>query len=132
MRTEQTKSIALASAGAAMLVLGYIVLRQIRVVKHLPDPPGEVFDSDEIVMSRAAHPFGIPDGVLGLGSYAVTAGLIASGSELVRIKLACDAAAAGLNVARQMVQFRKVCSWCMVVAGCTVPMIWFGWKGSRP
>ena len=131
MRTEQARSAALGSAGAAMLVLSYIVLRQVAVVRHLPDPPGEVWDSDEIVMSKTAHPFGIPDGVLGLGSYAVTAGLIASGSSLVRAKLVCDAGAAGFNVVRQVVEFRQVCSWCMVVAACTGAMVWFEWKASE-
>ena len=114
-----------------MLVLGYIALRQIGVVKHLPDPPGRMWNSDEIVMSKAAHPFGVPDGLLGLASYAVTVGLIATGSELVPLKLVADAGVAGFNVVRQVVEFRKVCSWCMLVAGCTGAMVWFGWKASR-
>ncbi|HKO19945.1 MAG TPA: vitamin K epoxide reductase family protein [Acidobacteriaceae bacterium] len=130
MRTKQAQGVALASAGGAVLVLAYIVLRQIRVVRHLPDPPGEVWDSDRIVMSKAARPFGVPDGVLGLGSYAITAGLIASGSELVRMKLVCDAGAAAFNVGRQVVKFRKMCSWCILAAGCTIPMVWFGWRSS--
>ena len=130
MTTEQARSAALASAGGAVLVLSCIVLRQISVVKHLPDPPGEAWDSDGIVMSKAAHPFGIPDGVIGLASYAVTAGLIASGSELVRVKLVVDAGSAGFNVVRQVVEFRKVCSWCMLVAACTGSLVRFGWKAS--
>jgi len=113
-----------------MLGLSCIALRQIGIVRHLSDPPGAIFDSDEIVMSEAAHPFGVPDGVLGLGSYAISAGLIASGSSIARVKLACDAGAAAFNVMRQVVEFRKVCSWCMAVAGCTAAMIWFGWKAT--
>lgn len=114
-----------------MSVLSYIVLRQIGFVRQLPDPPGEVWDSDGIVMSKAAHPFGIPDGALGLASYAVTVGLIASGISLVRAKLVCDAGAAGFNVVRQVVTFGKVCSWCMAAAGFTVPMVWFGWTAGE-
>jgi hypothetical protein len=113
-----------------MLVLSYIVLRQIRVVKHLPDPPGGVWDSDAIVMSNAAHPFGVPDGLLGLGSYALTAGLIASGSELARVKLVADVGAASCNAVRQVLEFRRLCSWCLLVAGCTGAMVWFGWKST--
>lgn len=130
MRIEHATSIALTSAGGAMLALGYIALRQIGAVRHLPDPPGEMWGSNAIVMSKAAHPFGIPDGMLGLGSYALTAGLIVARSRLIRVKLACDAGTAGFNVVRQVVEFRKICSWCMVAAGFAVPMVWFGWKAS--
>jgi uncharacterized membrane protein len=114
-----------------MVALIPIVLRQAGVVGHLPDPPGEVWDSDGIVMSKAAHPFGIPDGALGLASYAITVGLIASRSSLLRAKLVCDAGAAGFNVVRQVVTFGKVCSWCMAAAGFTVPMVWFGWRAGE-
>jgi uncharacterized membrane protein len=111
-----------------MVALSAIALRQIEVVRHLPDPPGEAWDSDEIVMSKAAHLMGIPDGLLGLASYGVTMGLLASESPLLRPKLVCDAGVAGFNVVRQVVSFGKVCSWCMAAAVCTVPMVWFGWK----
>jgi uncharacterized membrane protein len=130
LRTERARGVAIAAGVSATAALVAITLRQIGVVEHLPDPPGDVWDSDGIVMSKAAHPFGIPDGMLGLASYAVTVGLLARGSSVVRVKLVCDAGAAGLNAVRQVVSFRKVCSWCMVAAVCTVPVVLFGWKAA--
>lgn len=131
MRTECARGIAITAGVGAMAALIPVVLRQTGVVRHLADPPGEVWDSDEIVMSKAAHPLGIPDGAFGLASYALTVGLIMSGSSLVRAKLVCDAGAAGFNVVRQVVTFGKLCSCCIAAAGFTVPMVWFGWRAGE-
>ena len=120
----------MASAGAAVVALIPVVLRQVGAVEHLADPPGEVWDSDGIVMSKVAHPMGVPDGVLGIASYAATVALLANGGTAARAKLACDAGAAGFNVVRQVVKFGRLCSWCMAAAVCTVPMVVFGWKAT--
>jgi uncharacterized membrane protein len=114
-----------------MAALIPVALRQIGVVEHLPDPAGEVWDSDGIVMSKAAHPFGIPDAVAGLASYAITVTMLATGNRMLRPKLVCDASMAAFNVVRQMVSFGKVCSWCMGAAVSTAVMVGYGWRGSR-
>lgn len=130
MTANCARKIAIASGTAAVVSLIPVVLRQTGVIEHLPDPAGEVWDSDGIVMSKAAHPMGVPDGVLGIASYAATIALLADGRCVARAKLVCDASAAGFNVVRQVVKFGRLCSWCMAAAVFTVPMVVFGWKAA--
>jgi hypothetical protein len=121
-----------AATCAALATLIPVVAHQIGAIDHLPDPPGPFFASDRITDSKAAHPLGVPDGVLGLGSYGVTLGLAAmaqnsSGARrLLGFKLAGDGALAGFNVVRQIVTFRKICSWCTATALCTAAMVFAG------
>ena len=123
--------------GVATGFLGVVAAKQLGWVRHLPDPPGGVWDSDGITGSQAARPLGIPDGLLGLGSYGVTLGLLVAAREnegarrVLRWKLAGDAGAAGFNAVRQVVSFGKVCAWCMGTAAATVGVVWFGWRGLR-
>jgi hypothetical protein len=49
-----------------------ISLYQLGVIRHLPDPPGRIFDSDRVNASHKAYALGVPDGTLGLGLYALT------------------------------------------------------------
>ena len=48
-------------------------------MKHLPDPPLPCFESDKVNLSPTAFPLGIPDGILGLLSFAVNLPLAAYG-----------------------------------------------------
>jgi len=113
----------------ALATLAPVAAHQLGLIEHLPDPPGKVFDSDGITGSKAAHPLGVPDGLLGLGSYGVTLtlALLARDSAVVRkalaAKLTVDGAAAGFNVVRQLVSFGKICSWCTGTALCTAVMV---------
>jgi len=101
-------------------------------VKHLPDPPAKIFDSDRITGSQIAHPFGIPDGLLGIASYGTTLALAIVASEsktagrLLGAKLLADAGAATFNASRQVVRFGKLCSWCMGTAAATGVMVYAG------
>jgi uncharacterized membrane protein len=119
-----------------MVTLGVVAARQLGVVDRLPDPEGEVWDSNGIVMSKAAHPGGIPDGVLGMASYGVTLGLLLLAEDaewmrpVARAKLAMDAAAAAANTVRQVMVFGRVCSWCMATVVCTAAMVGLGWRSS--
>ncbi len=110
-----------ALAGACCVALATLVpvaLYQTGVLSQLPDPPGALFDSERITTSQAAHPFGIPDALLGLGSFGATLALIllakrsATARKLLGAKLTLDASAAAFNAARQVVSFGKLCSWC--------------------
>jgi uncharacterized membrane protein len=118
----------LATVGA-LATLVPVAAHQLGLIGHLPDPPGGVFDSDGITGSKAAHPLGVPDGLLGLGSYTVTLtlALLARDSpaarKALRWKLRTDGAAAGFNVVRQVVSFGKICSWCTGTALCTAVMV---------
>lgn len=116
----------------AMLALTAVTARQLGVVRRLPDPPGKLWATEEIVTSKTAHPAGIPDGVLGMASYGVTLALLLASQEVAvvrpvaRAKLAMDATAAGVNAVRQVVVFRRMCSWCMVTVACTAVMVGMG------
>jgi hypothetical protein len=107
---------------SALVSLVPVALYQTGVVSRLPDPPLSVFDSERITMSKAAHPFGIADGLLGIGSFGVTLTLILiarsnpRAKKILGAKLAVDASVAAFNAGRQVVGFGKLCSWCTATA----------------
>lgn len=130
------QGIAIAFCSAALVSLVPVVLVQLRVIKHLPDPPGRIFDSKAIVTSKGAYRLGIPDGVLGLGSYSVTLLLLISATPsrplvrgLLRGKLLLDGAVAARKARGQMKKFGRLCSWCMGTALATAGMVYFARKG---
>lgn len=128
----QSYGVLAAATCAAMATLIPVAAHQIGALDHLPDPPGFFFASDRITDSKAAHPFGIPDSMVGLGSYGATLGLViraqrsAGARRLLAFKLCADGALAGFNVVRQVVAFRKLCSWCTATAVCTAVMLLAG------
>jgi len=119
------RAAAIVACGVALASLAPVALHQLGVVAHLPDPPGGLFDSDGITESKAAHPFRVPDGLLGLASYAATMALLLMARSQPRVrpllatKLAADTGLAGINMVRQIVQLRRICSWCTVTALAT-------------
>lgn len=120
---------ALSAASVAIATLLPIALYQCHAIDHLPDPPCPYFDSDRITASKSAHPFGMPDGLLGLASYGITTALIVAarhsetGRTLLRTKLLIDGSMATINVTRQVVSFRKLCSWCTGTALATAVLV---------
>jgi uncharacterized membrane protein len=126
------------SCGVALASLLPVAAHQLGMLEHLPDPPGRLFDSDGITESPAAHPLGIPDSVLGIASYSATLALLYAArrraplpSALLKWKLGLDASAASANSVRQVVKFRRVCSWCTATAIATAAMVHFGRKALR-
>ena len=136
MSAEQlgASNVAIGACGVALATLAVVAAHQVGVVDHLPDPPGAVFGSDEITESKAAHPLGIPDGLLGLMSFGVTMALLVAARKsalargVLRVKLGVDASVASANVVRQVVSFGKVCSWCTGTAVATGVMVRYGRK----
>ncbi len=126
------RTIAVAGCCAAVGTLIPVALYQSGLMKHLPDPPGSIFDSERITSSRTAHPFGIPDSYPGLASYATTLGLVLlSGRSVVArrllgAKLLGDAGLATFNAVRQVVSFGKLCSWCTGTALATAVVVYGG------
>lgn len=129
---------------ATLATLVPVVLHQLSVLGHLPDPPSALFDSDRITESDAAHPMGIPDGLLGLGSFSLTLALaLAARSypaarKLLAAKVVADTAAGGFNAIRQVVSLRKLCSWCtgtalgaFAAAAVSAPLIREEWRDLR-
>lgn len=116
---------------AAVASLGVVALYQVGLVKHLPDPPLGVFDSDRVDASGEAYVrFDTPDALIGMASYAVTAALAAMGGKdraqrrpllalAVAGKAASDAVGAGVLTVEQISKHRKLCFWCTVAAGAT-------------
>jgi uncharacterized membrane protein len=110
--------ILLAACSTAIATLVPVTLYQVGALSSLPDPPSPIFDSEFITTSKAAHPLGIPDGLLGLASFGVTLTLILAAKrspaakKLLGVKLIVDGAAGVFNASRQVVIFGKLCSWC--------------------
>ena len=114
----RNQALMIASCATTIATLIPVALFQTGVLDSLPDPPSRVFDSNWITQSKTAHPFGIPDALLGLASFGTTLTLIllakksSTARELLGAKLAIDASAAAFNATRQIVRFGKLCSWC--------------------
>jgi uncharacterized membrane protein len=112
----------LAASCTAVASLVPVALYQLHLISKLPDPPLSVFDSEQITMSKTAHPMGIPDGLLGLASFGttLTLALLAkqnrTAKKLLGVKLGMDASVAAFNAVRQVVGFGKLCSWCTATA----------------
>ena len=123
----------IATVGALATLLP-VAAHQLGLLGHLPDPPGRLFDSDGITESKMAHPLGVPDSLLGLGSYGITLALVLTArrhegaARVLGLKLAADGGAAAFNVVRQVTSFGKLCSWCMGTALCTAVMVGAGRK----
>jgi len=116
----------------ALAMLVPVALYQLGAVSTLPDPPFIVFDSEQITTSKAAHPFGIPDGLLGLASFGTTLVLALLSkrsrvaSQLLGAKLVLDVSVAAFNASRQVVSFGKLCSWCTGTALSAAVMAYAG------
>jgi uncharacterized membrane protein len=124
----------IAACCTALATLVPVTLYQTGALDRLPDPPFRVFDSERITMSRAAHPLGIPDGVLGLASFGATLALTLlarrhhAANKWLGAKLTIDASAAAFNASRQVVSFGKLCSWCTGTAIAAGVMAYGGRK----
>jgi uncharacterized membrane protein len=103
-----------------------ISLYQLGVIRHLPDLPGELFDSDSVNASKNAQVFGLPDGPVSLLMYA--ASLVLVGGALKRKKKrnvfdyliagnALGQAAGGAYYLYTMAtKEKKICPYCVVGA----------------
>lgn len=137
LRTVQTPGLArrrgvVALSLTASAAMSVIALYQTGVIKHLPEPPLPFFDADRIDASDEAYKrFATPDSLLGLGSYAMTAGLAAMGgrdrarwiSLATAAKVAFDAGNALRLTVVQWKHYRAWCFWCLIAAGATFAMV---------
>jgi len=129
------RGMAIACCCVAIGSLVPVILLQLHLIDDLPDPPGRVFNSRRIVLSKTAFPLGIPDGILGLGSYGVTLLLLVTAKPgrpvlqfALRGKLLMDGAMAARNARKQVTRFGRVCSWCMGAAIATAGIVYFARK----
>lgn len=104
-----------------------VTLFQTGVVKHLPDPPIDGFDSDKVNSSDTAFALGVPDGALSLASLAANIPLAAFGGEnraekmpLVPLAAAAkgvvEAAVAGWYFYQMPTKEKAWCGYCIVGA----------------
>jgi hypothetical protein len=115
--------------------MGLITLYQMGVIKHLPEPPLSNLDADKVDASAEAYSrFSTPDGVLGIGNYAVTMGLAAMGGQerartqpwiplVLAAKVGFDVSQAIRLFFDQKTKQHAFCSWCLLAAGTTVAIV---------
>lgn len=113
-----------------------VVMLQLGKIDDLPDFPARIFNTKKIVLSKSAFPLGIPDGMLGIGSYAVTLLLLTTAKPsrpllqaALRGKLMVDGAMAARNTRKQITNFGRICTWCMGTAVATAGVVYFARKG---
>jgi len=128
---RQVTGLALGAAGA----LGVVSLYQVGILKHVPEPPITVLDADRVDASGEAYTLGsMPDGLIGVASFALTAVLATLGGPdrhrrtpwlpiVLAAKVAADAFGSGLLTAEQATRHRRYCSWCLTAAGASIAMI---------
>ncbi len=115
--------------------MSLITLYQLGIIKHLPEPPLPGLDADKVDASAEAYSrFATPDGVLGIGNYAMTIGLAAMGGEnraneqpwlplALAAKIAFDASQAIRLFFDQKTKYHAFCSWCLLAAATTLVAI---------
>lgn len=111
--------------------LGIITLYQMGLIAHLPDPPLPGFDADKVHGSPAGYRrLALPDGVLGLGSYAATLALTAAGGRAraatrpwlplaLAAKVAFDSVQAGRLLRQEVVEVGALSAWSLIAAAST-------------
>ena len=110
-----------------MASMAAVTLLQTGLVKHLPDPPVDGFDSDRVNSSETAFSLGAPDGTLSLAALAMNVPLAAFGGEnraekmpLVPIvaaaKAGVEAAAAGWYFYQMPTKEKAWCPYCIAGA----------------
>lgn len=112
-------------------VLGGIALYQTGILKTLPDPGWRGFDAAKVNGSAQAYSIlGVPDALLGLFSFAVTACLAGMGSESrwrthpaipigMGLKVLADAAFAGKLTVDEIRKHHAFSVWSLLTAGAT-------------
>lgn len=118
--------------------LGVVSLYQVGITGRVPEPPLPYLDADGVDAAPEAYEvLDMPDGLLGIASYALTAALAAAGGEdraterpwiplALAAKVAFDAVQAGKLTLEQWTKHRAFCLWCLAAAGAsfaTAPLV---------
>lgn len=114
---------------AAMGALAVVAAYQLGALEHLPDPPGELFDSDRIVSAKESRILGIPDALVGIASYTATCALAKAAAHnchsralrrAVGVKVWIDVSGGLFKAAGQWPHYNALCSWCLGVTAASV------------
>lgn len=127
----------------ALGCMGLITLYQTGVIRHLPEPRVRGLDADKVDASDEAYQYlSVPDGTLGLVSYAITITLAAVGGRdrarrrpwlalALTAKVLVDAAQAARLTYDQWAKHRAFCTWCLVASGATFANVPFALREAR-
>ena len=133
----RSDSALMAMSGAALAIAIPVTLRQLGVIKRLPDVPWRGFDANKVTTSPEAYPFaGIPDGVHACALYTTELALIAARRRkrskwLDRLLAACVAGGAvgAAYYAYQMAFVeKKACVYCLSNIALNFAMVPFAWR----
>jgi uncharacterized membrane protein len=129
--------VALSFLGVA---IGKIVsLYQIGIIKHLPDPPLDVFDSDKVDASDYAYKrFATPDAFLMVLTYGTTAWLAGAGREdraektplwvqLMFGKIALDIGTNLMLAREEWAENKKLCFYCQSATVLSILSLIVAW-----
>ncbi|MDQ6788484.1 MAG: vitamin K epoxide reductase family protein [Acidobacteriota bacterium] len=130
---RRRKIIGLSLVGVAAMTA--VSLFQTGIIKHLPDPPIDGFDSDKVNSSDTAYALGVPDGTLSLASLAANVPIAAFGGEnrasempLVPIfaagKAVVEAAAASWYFYQMPTKEKAWCGYCIAGAITNIGIAW--------
>jgi uncharacterized membrane protein len=123
--TARRWMVGLSALGAVNMGLG--TMRQLRLIRPLPDPPIGGFDSDKVLMSEAAFAFGVPDApIAALGLLANIPLALAGGPNryarapllpiLIAAKAIVEVSVAGWYLVQMRTRMHAWCAYCLVGA----------------
>lgn len=125
-----------------MTSMAAVSLLQTGIVRHLPDPPSDAFDSDRVNSSDTAYRFGVPDGTYALASLAANVPLAALGGQdrarrqpwipiAAAVKATIEAAAASWYFYQMPAKEKAWCGYCVTGALANVAIAALTWPEAR-
>jgi uncharacterized membrane protein len=98
--------------------------RQVGLIRKLPDVPGKIFDANQVTVSKAAYPFGVPDGILAVLHHSTQLGLLALGKRrLLRWSAAAGALASIYYLWQMTFRERKACVYCIGAIAANMALV---------
>ena len=126
------KRLALIISAASALAMLYVGLYQSRAVQHLWCP---IFNKgcEAVADAPFARPFGIPDGYIAAGMYAMVLLLLLGPVEkrwiwIPLVILSVLAALANVLGVRDMMQLGSYCFYCVLTTIASPVLIWAVWR----
>lgn len=126
------KRLALIISAASALAMLYVGLYQSRAVQHLWCP---IFNKgcEAVADAPFARPFGIPDGYIAAGMYAMVLLLLLGPTEkrwiwIPLVILSVLAALANALGVRDMMQLGSYCFYCVLTTIASPVLIWAVWR----
>jgi uncharacterized membrane protein len=137
---SKRRIVALSALG--LLDFSIISLYQTGVIKHLPDLPGKLFDSDYVNASDEAYQLGAPDAPISAVIYGLTMVLATVGGTektgrhpafdlLLGTALLANAGGAANYLVNMVTKQKKVCLYCVAGAAINFASLAVAWPDIR-